>query len=415
MKKSIYVILFLVLSALAFTACSNDESVDVNEINKQTMIVFMPWSGTETSTGLYNIFLQNLDSIEGAIKKAKGMSGRLVVFISRSTSQSDLYEITYNNGNIVHTPIKTYSGNSYTTSEGITEILNDVKSNAYALNYGLLVGCHGCGWTYKEDWENYPYKSKQQAVLPTDAAQSKAVMFGNTTGTNYPTTRFFGSVEDTNYGINVTSLADGIQNAGMIMQFVLFDDCYMANVETAYELRNVTNYLIASTSEVMALGMPYQTIWSSLASATPDYESVVSGFYQFYSSYTYPYGALSAIDCRQVEKLASIMKTVNSYYTLPDSLVDSLQVLDGYSTPIFYDLGDYVDHLCKNTSLLSDFHSQLDNVIKATAYTDSLYSYLVSPLFIKVNNYSGITVSDPSKNTVAIKGQQKTGWWQATH
>ncbi len=418
MKKILYLTLILVMATLSFTACGHDETTDVTTINKQTMLVFMPWSGTQSSRGLYDIFLQNLDSIEGAIKKDKGLSGRLVVFISKSASQSDLYEVTYSNGTIVHTPIKTYSGNTYTTAAGITEILNDVKSTAYALNYAMLIGCHGCGWTYKEDWTDYPYQAKRQAILPTDVTQAKTSPYANGTWGAYPTTRFFGSVSDANYGINITSLAEGIQNAGITMQFVLFDDCYMANIETAYELRNATNFLIGSTSEVMALGMPYQTIWSSLATATPSYANTVSAFYKFYSAYAYPYGALSAIDCRQVETLASIMKNINSRYTLADSLVDSLQVLDGFNTPLFYDLGDYADRLCQNTSLLSDFHSQLAKVVKSKANTDTLYSYLdpySEPVYIKVKKYSGLTISDPSINPVAIKGRQKTAWWKATH
>jgi hypothetical protein len=152
--KPLYSLIALVMLAVTLVSCSNDDAVDVSDINQQTVIVFMPWSGTAGSTGLYSFFLQNLDSIESAIKTAKGMSGRAVVFISNSASSSELYEITYSNGVISHKPIKTYSGNIYNTAAGITQILNDVQSNAYALNYSMIIGCHGTGWTYKDDWDN---------------------------------------------------------------------------------------------------------------------------------------------------------------------------------------------------------------------------------------------------------------------
>lgn len=406
----------IVVAALSLTACSNDEPTDITTINKQTVLVYMPWSGSQSSPGLYDAFLENLDSIEGAVKRAKGYSGRLLVFISKSATTSDLYEITYNNGEIVHTPIKTYSGNGYTTSAGITEILNDVKSAAYALNYAMMVGCHGSGWTYKSDWADYPDQAKSQPFFTPGEAQSKRSPDSNGTVERYPATRFFGSVADTNYATDVTTLAEGIRGAGLTMQFISFDDCYMANVETAYELRNVTNYLIGSTSEVMFLGMPYQTMWPQLASPTPSYAKAVTAFYDFYKSYTYPYGALSAIDCREVEQLARIMKTINSRFTLTDTLADSVQVLDGFKVPLFFDMGDYVDRLCTNTTLLSDFHSQLNKVVKAKSYTETLYSFLYTrPVYIKVKKYSGLTISDPSTHPVALKGRQKTGWWQATH
>ena len=35
------------------------------------------------------------------------------------------------------------------------------------------------------------------------------------------------------------------------MEYILFDDCYMSSIEVAYELKDVTKYLIGSTSEMM--------------------------------------------------------------------------------------------------------------------------------------------------------------------
>ena len=129
MKKIIPNFLLVIFATLVFTACSNDVPERAEDINKQTILVFMPWSGSASNTGLYNIFLQNLDSIESAIKKDKGLKGRVMVLISKSTSVSDLYEIKYANGVITHVPVKSYSGNSYTTAAGITEIINDVKTD----------------------------------------------------------------------------------------------------------------------------------------------------------------------------------------------------------------------------------------------------------------------------------------------
>lgn len=418
MKKIIYAFLTLFVATLTFTACSDEESVDINDINKQTILVFMPWSGDAVDKGLYSVFLQNLDSIEQAIQKNKGYSGRLVVFLSTSSTQSDLYEIAYNKGKIVHTPIKTYSGTNYTTPQGITEIINDVKNHAYALNYAMMIGCHGCGWISKNDWKNYPFQAKKNVVLPYDfkAAQAKSFDAETPSFGLYPTTRFFGSVSDMKNAIDISDLATGIRNAGVKMQFILFDDCYMANVETAYELRETTNFLIGSTSEVMSIGVPYQTIWTALATPTPSYATAVKSFNTFYKSYAYPYGALSAIDCRETEGLANIMKEINSRYTISDDSLSKVQVLDGYDVPLFYDIKDYVSHLCENKSLLSDFHIQLDKVVVSTATTDNLYSYIYGyGKTIQVKAYSGLTISDPSRHAAAIRGKEKTGWWASTH
>lgn len=413
-RVRLFVSLFFLLFALS--SCTTEESEDVNDINKQTLLVFMPWSGSETSQGLYSYFQQNLDSIESAIVRARTMNGRVLVFLSTSANESSLYEITYANRQIVHTPIKTYSGNLYTTADGITQILNDVQTNAYALNYAMIIGCHGCGWTYKDDWENYPYNSKA-GHFATDS-KSFAKSNGVTLSASYPTTRFYGSVSDNNYATDIPVLAQGVQNSGIKMQYILFDDCYMANVETAYELKDATNFLIGSTSEIMSIGMPYQTMWSSLATSAPSYSSAVNAFKTFYSNYEYPYGAISVVDCRKLDHLAEQMKMINQNFTFADSLRDSLQVLDGFHSHIFYDMSDYVYRLCKNEDILNDFSSTMSQVIKSTAYTDSIYSYIYydeGPKYIKVNHYSGLTISDPSLSSVALKGREKTAWWKATH
>ena len=412
MKKRILYFLVLLVVVLSATSCT-EEGIDTDSINKQTILVFMPWTGTTSGNqGLYPYFKQNLDSIESSIVKAGQMNGRALVFLSSSADKSSLYEITLVNKKIQHTPIKEYSGNLYTTAEGIAQLLNDMKSNASALNYAMVLSSHGMGWTFKDDWTNYPYSAKPRR---------NAHGFNN--GANklvpYHPTRFYGSVDDiNNYGTDIESLETGIRNAGLKMHFILFDDCYMANVETAYQLKDVTNFLIGSTSEVMAEGMPYQTMWTALASSTPTYATITDAFYKFYSNYLPPCGTLSVIDCRQMDKLAEQMKLINSKFKFENNKLDSIQVLDGFSNSIFYDMKDYVDSLCTDKDLLNDFNSAFKQAIKSTVHTDSIYS-AINPLeggqFIKLKRYSGITISDPSINSVALKGKEKTAWWKATH
>lgn len=92
-------------------------------------------------------------------------------------------------------------------------------------------------------------------------------------------TRLFGGRES-KYQTDITTLAEGISSAGLKMEYILFDDCYMSTVEVAYDLKNVTSHLIASTSEIMAYGMPYDKIGQYLI-GNIDYEKICDGFYSF--------------------------------------------------------------------------------------------------------------------------------------
>ena len=365
--KRLMAAVWVLLGIVLLGSCS-EEGIEVDEVNKQTIFVYMPWSGSANDEGLYSCFLANLDSIEAVIKNKGGLDkSRLVVFLSESSSSSKLYEVVYDkHQGLSHKMLKEYSGHDYTTTEGLTRIFNDVQGVAYALNYALIAGGHGTGWTGVNDWQDYP------------------------------------------------------------KQYILFDDCYMANVEVAYELRDVTNFLLASTSEVFDEGMPYAKMWTYLATPTPNYSSAVSAFKSYLDNYKAPEGSspfsvdptgtLAAIDCRQMDNLAAVMRQVNEHYTLDEALLLDLQVLDGFDDPIFYDMGHYVETLCTDPYLLEKFEAQLTKTVVSKTATSRLYSHIYRiPKFIEVNTFSGLTISDPSYNAVIQESKKQTAWWKATH
>ena len=148
MRRFLYLV-FAFCALISCVSCDDDNTVDVNDVNKQTTIVYMPWTGSNSDSGLLSAFMLNLDSIEGAIVKNKGTNGRVLVFLSSSADSSSLYEIIYQRGQAQHVNIKKYAGHDYTTASGLAAILNDAKSYAPALNYAMIVSGHGSGWTYK--------------------------------------------------------------------------------------------------------------------------------------------------------------------------------------------------------------------------------------------------------------------------
>lgn len=366
----------------------------------------------------------------GIVDKKGLTNARVLVFFTEKYNESTLYDLQYDAATktVKRVPIKKYEGNSHCTAEGFADLLNDVRQNAEALNYSLIIGAHGCGWTYANDWVNYPYMARPKAgstekgndkntiVSTTTSDHFSGIQFGN--DPNRPATRFFGSVSLSDNAIDISTLAEGIKLSGLKMQYILFDACYMGNVETAYELKDVTNFLISSSSEVMGEGIPYKTIWSYLCSSAPNYSSAVSGIVNFYRNSDIPYCNMAAIDCRQIDKLASIMKEINSKYTLASTVpLDSIQPLDGFSPNLFYDLSVYVDSLYPSGYLKDQFTSQLKLTVRAAEHTDEAYTALKSfyGKTFKVKNYCGLSISDPSQHSVAIKGREKTAWWKATH
>lgn len=420
MKQFVYGFIFAIVSIIGLGSCT-EEAFDIDKVNKQTILVFLPWTGGNSSIGLTEDLSKNIDSICAGIKDKKGLNNtRVLVFFSNNANNSTLFDLTYNDvtKEVSRTPIKTYEGSAYNSANGFADILNEVRQNAEALNYALIIGAHGCGWSCADDWINYPNQAKSfntQQTLSYDTPFS-GIQFG--TDPDNPTTRFFGSVDRKENSIDLSTLVEGIKQSGIKMQYILFDVCYMGNVETAYELKDVTNYLIASSSEIIAKGIPYRSMWSYLNGTTPNYSSLVNGIVNFYKNSNSPYCNMAAIDCRQLDALANVMKEINQKYTLDTTIpLDSIQPLDGFLPHLSYDMAVYVDSLKPNGYLKEQFSNQLKKTVKAAAHTDCAYTALklYPEVTIKIKNYCGLSISDPSQHPVAIRGKEKTGWWKATH
>ncbi len=408
MKKLFTLFFCLVSLTVTFTGCS-EEAIDVKNVNKQTILVMFPWTGSYSSSGLYDYLQHNLDSMEYAIKKNKGLNNtRVLVFFSRSARQSELFELTYNTSTyaVDHTPVATYEGHDYTSTEGLASVIRTMKERTEALNYAMIIGGHGLGWIRAEDWQAASNSSEAKAKAKAAELQT-------------PKYRHFGSTSTStnDFSIDITTLADAIKANGIKMQYILFDACFMANAETAYQLREATNFLVASPYTVINEGMPYAKVWNYLNTATPNYTSLVSTYLSYYNSTSTPYASLAAIDCRQMDNLAAVMKEINQKYTITDEQLAGVQYFNAMTPTLFYDLGNYVDSLHVNTTLKSKFDTQMAATVKTVQYTgqtmdDDNNSYTV---FITVSTNSGLTISDPSKHAAALRGKETTAWWKATH
>lgn len=385
---------FFVLSIILpviLSAC-HDSNTEEEKENAKTVFVYMPYSNNLTEE-----FKTNLSDFETAINQMGGLVGRrVIVFFANSKSSANMFEIVYEAGKCVRDTLKTYTAIDCTQETVLTSIIADMKAAAPAANYSMIISGHGMGWL-------------PVGTSPSRTAPQMKYHWDNTGGLK---TRFFGGTSaDTQ--TEISTLVSSLGNNGIKTDYIMFDDCYMSSLELAYELRNVTDYLIACPTEIMAYGMPYEKLGKYLLSDSPDYEAICQTFYDFYSTYKYPYGTIAVTDCRQLDELAELMKTANSLYSLDESLLPEIQRMDGYTPVLFYDFGDYVKNLCADDSgFMAQFNSLLGNVVPYKAHTEEYYSAWIEA--VQINAYSGITTSEPSSNTCA-SSYKSTPWYKATH
>ena len=179
-RLSFIAIAMVMAMTTIFSSCSDKDEQDETGYTQQSILVFMPWS----DNSLHQWLMANLDSIKAGIKAQKGLKNtRLFVAAASNSSKAELYEITYKNGVCTHTSIQSYNSKDWTTADGIATIINKVKERSNALNYAMIIGCHGTGWTGKNDWQDYPNMAKAYGMQYTQGKIG-----------NYPLTRFFGAV-----------------------------------------------------------------------------------------------------------------------------------------------------------------------------------------------------------------------------
>lgn len=446
-------------------SCSNGDSPDGPDVPVtpvgQTVFMFFPWSNS-----LLSDFRRTVEDMQTVVAQRSMKDERIMVFMATSEREAVLFELKKQNGRCFTDTLQRYSDRPFTSRQWLTSLFSEVMTLAPASRYGMVVGCHGLAWVpvqgqrnapkrlgsqekideednlYKEeriDEENNLYKKERidkEGLYKEEKIDKEGVpndlMHFEVQGP--VTTRFIGGTYPETQ-IETTDLADAMADAGFHTEYILFDACYMSSVEVAYELKDVTHYLIASPTEVLSYGFPYITMGKHLL-GTPNYKGIVDSFISFYSSYNLPYGTVAVTDCTQLDALAAIAQQINAAAEEPTNAASAkqinaaaegklntatsgknapngVQIMDGYNPTLFYDLGHLMSLKNAGTVLTAAFAEQLDKTVPYKGHTGQYFTALKdAPVDIK--HYSGLNTSQGSLNHMADR-LSETAWYKATN
>lgn len=391
--------IFGLLAALALLPTACHEKIETPDPESRTLLMYFPWSGDQNT--LTAFFEKNIEDMESVVARGILKKDRVLVFFMPTATQAELFELVAERGQCVRVEHRRYDTlPDFTTADGLASILKEVCRIAPAQRYAMTVSCHGMNWIPAARGRTAYGAHREKEHWEIERPDG-------------PITRWFGG---SRYQTDIEALAAGIAQAGMKMEYILFDDCYMASAEVAYALRHAAERLIASPTEVMAAGFPYAEIGQYMVGRV-DYAGICRGFYDFYTAYPYPYGTISVTMCDQMDALAEVMRRINEKCTFdatPENLA-ALQRMDGYTPVRFFDLGDYVRHLCDDPALLAEFEEQLERTVPSAYRRNTPYYYSNTNGTNPIRTYSGITVSDPSISPTTVVAKQETLWWRATH
>lgn len=244
------------------------------------------------------------------------------------------------------------------SQKAMSSILNYTSTYYPADEYGIVLWGHASGWLLEDSVEtSATANSPQRAYRAVPFSPQKA--YGIDNGKN--------SYSDNGQWMNISTLAQTLWN-WKHLKFIFADCCQFQCVETAYELRNVADYIIGSPAEIPGEGAPYETVVKGLFDPSETFyrtivdsyfEQVIKTTYYSYDGWSdFNYNSrtpLSVIKTAELRNLADATNTVLHTFITEDSETPDLsrQSLIYYcgsnSSNAFSVMYDMNDLIRKNT------------------------------------------------------------------
>lgn len=395
----------LTLATLA--ACSKEEpGYNPPALADRTVLLYMP------GQSLSAYYKNNIQGIHTAVTdRALGNGRMLVCWQPEKQTSAVMLEIYYdrNKRRSETKTLKTYDDFNAGSAADVQRIFADAAELAPAQNYGLIIGCHGKAWI-----------PASGGVLPYSLRSAEPDDDVWTTAPGAKTTRSFG---DTGYELDITELASAIETQSFRFDYLIFDDCFMANIETLYDLRRAVDYIVASPCEVMGDGFPYDRIVPHLFEGNGVLSSLEKACWEFWNLYendwrsTIAYeqsGCISLAVTAQLDALAKEMRRIKDKKQAFD--IDALQYYKGNVTKLFYDLEHYVTLCCNDQGVVDDFKARMELAFPVSSrhHTASFYS-AYDRRNHSINYYSGVSVSEPEPSPRYAAENRQTNWYRDTH
>lgn len=314
-------------------------------------------------------------------------------------------------GNTVSDTIKVYpSGVNSSSAAQLRTVLTDVRDAYPAAEYGLVYSSHGTGWLpercyYDKVTEVFPFFSAHRAEC---AAAVNPFLEGS------PLVRSIGCTGYYDGNGNLKTREINIQDFSaafpMHFKYVILDACLMGGVETMYQLRDVTDYIVSSCEEIYSGGMDYSVMLDRLFyKDSSDLLAVCRDYYELYKDRSL---TVSLVKTSELGNLAWQCKALFEKYRTQIANVDASAV-QGYFRSTdqgprhwFYDLEDI---------LLKSRISDEDMRILISALNDCVLYKAASPKGISnafdINTHCGMSMYLPNMGDAQLDAFYRTLDW----
>ena len=379
----------LLAASLLLGACGDDNSEPTPEPKQDAERTVLVYIAAENNLSKIskNFADNDLKEMKEGSKKLNDRQN-LIIYVDKA-EKTPPYIARIKDGVLVDS---TSMDETLTADPAILEkMLRYTREKYPAKSYGLVLWGHADGWLVHHD----------------SVAYAKTRSYGGDTGDN-------SSSGSGNYWMNIPSMARAITNAmgSERLRFIFADCCNFLCVESAYELRNVTDYLIGSPAEIPDPGAPYQLVVPNLFDTSETfYKAIIDAYYDYYIDYikenpSYIYNLdygdlegnsvpLAAVKSSELENLAqatnSLLSTISSKLSTDGDFTFNRVIYYGYAKSNKYAY-DIYDALKKNTAE-NDFSVWEPYLVKAVPYSRQSAKWLTgfTQLMVDMNVFSAMS------------------------
>lgn len=294
--------------------------------------------------------------------------------------------------------VREYGAENSASAETFARVLREVAAEYPADSYGLVFFSHASGWL-------------PAGTLQEPAAPSRSI-----------------GADDGGAGREEMDIADfAAAIPGGMFDFIVFETCLTAGVEVAYELRGKSDYMLASSAEIISPGFSpiYPSALRLLCDTAADTRSALEAFGQAYMDYvTGNYtgarrsATLSLIDIREISLLAVRMQAALHNHSAGAYDLSRLQYFDRPGSygdfpalPRFFDLDEWTATFAAPEDYEA-FRIQSDRTVVWKAATETF-----------MPGYNGFTIRRHSGLTTYIEqdafpglneAYRRSAWYRAT-
>ena len=193
--------------------------------------------------------------------------------------------------------------------------------------------------------------------------------------------------------------------------FILFEGCFMAGLEVAYELKDKTQYVVGSSAEMLSPGFTpvYKQMFPLLYKKEADLSAVAAAYYDYYNNLEGDYrsATISVIRTNGLEMLKSQLRAAESrverWEWIDRSGLQSFDRLpDGQH--LFYDASAYVERI-GSAEESAAFDEVLEKAIVYKAATENFMSQ--SRGGFTISDHCGMTLYIPDATAPALLTERK--------